>query len=190
MNSMRVGQLIRELIGEIGEDPDREGLRSTPERVARAFEFFTSGYGVDVEALVKSAKFTLEANHMILARNIEIYSLCEHHLLPFFGRCHIGYVPQKTVCGISKLARIADAYARRLQIQERMTDEIAGSIMELIQPSGVGVVIEARHLCMMMRGVEKQNSVMVTSAVLGTFRESHATRTEFLSLIRTSTPTS
>ncbi|WP_441293097.1 GTP cyclohydrolase I FolE [Sorangium sp. KYC3313] len=181
-------RLVREIISELGEDADREGLRRTPERVARAFEFFASGYGVDVESLVKDAKFSLEANHMILVRNIEIYSLCEHHLLPFFGRCHIGYVPDKTVCGVSKLARIADAYARRLQIQERMTDQVAGSIMELIKPKGVGVVIEARHLCMMMRGVEKQNSVMVTSAVLGSFRESHATRTEFLSLIDRAPP--
>jgi len=183
MNHERVAQLVRELLLEIGEDPDREGLRKTPARVAASYEFLTSGYGADVQALINGALFTQPTNNMIIARDIELYSLCEHHMLPFFGRCHIGYVAKGQVFGLSKLARLVDMYARRLQIQERLTEQIAHAIKEGIGAEGVGVIIEARHLCMMMRGVEKQNSMMTTSSVLGTFRDSVATRSEFLSLI-------
>ena len=183
MNEQRVEQLMRELLVEIGEDPEREGLRGTPERMAKAFAFLTSGYRADPEELIHRACFAQEHNNMILVRDIEIYSLCEHHMLPFFGRCHIGYIPRGKLFGVSKLARLADMFARRLTIQERLTDQIAHVIMEHVKPYGVGVVIEARHLCMMMRGVEKQNSVMTSSTVLGTFQSSHVTRSEFLSLI-------
>ena len=185
MNHERVQQLTRELLLELGEDPEREGLLRTPQRVAAAYEFLTSGYRVDIERLINGAIFTQEekSKNMIIVRDVELYSLCEHHMLPFFGRCHIGYIPNGKVFGLSKLARIVDMYARRLQIQERLTEQIARMIMEQINPIGVGVIIEARHLCMMMRGVEKQNSSMTTSSVLGTFRSSVATRNEFLSLI-------
>ena len=183
MNENRVQKLVRELLVEIGEDPEREGLRGTPERMAKALAFLTSGYRADADALIHRACFAQEHNNMILVRDIEIYSLCEHHMLPFFGRCHIGYIPRSKVFGVSKLARLADMFARRLQIQERLTDQIAHVIMEHVTPYGVGVVIEARHLCMMMRGVEKQNSVMTSSTVLGTFHSSHATRSEFFSLL-------
>jgi len=183
MNDQRVRMLVRELLEEIGEDPDREGLRETPARVAASLADLTSGYAMDVQKVVNHAIFTQEENNMIIVRDVEIFSLCEHHMLPFFGRCHIGYVPNGKVFGVSKLARLADMLARRLQIQERLTEQIARTIMSLIQPDGVGVIIEARHLCMMMRGVEKQNSVLTTSSVLGTFRSSHATRSEFLSLV-------
>jgi GTP cyclohydrolase I len=176
-------QLVRELLLEIGEDPEREGLRGTPERVARALAFLTSGYRGNPEELIHRACFAQEHNNMVLVRDIEIYSLCEHHMLPFFGRCHIGYIPRGKLLGVSKLARLADMFARRLQIQERLTDQIANVIMDHVKPYGVGVVIEARHLCMMMRGVEKQNSVMTSSTVLGTFQSSQNTRNEFLSLI-------
>jgi GTP cyclohydrolase I len=176
-------QLVRELLVEVGEDPDREGLRGTPERVAKALAFLTSGYRANPEELIHKACFKQEHNNMVLVRDIEIYSMCEHHMLPFFGRCHIGYIPRGTLLGVSKLARLADMFARRLQIQERLTDQIANVIMDHIKPYGVGVVIEARHLCMMMRGVEKQNSVMTSSTVLGTFQTSPATRGEFLSLV-------
>lgn len=184
MEHARVEALVRELLVEIGEDPDREGLARTPARIAEALRYLTSGYQTDVEQLVHGAIFAQEANNMVIARDIEIYSLCEHHMLPFFGRCHVGYIPQGRVFGISKLARIADAYCRRLQIQERLTEQIARTIMDTIEPYGVGVVIDARHLCMMMRGVEKQSSRMVTSSVFGSFRESHATRSEFLELVK------
>lgn len=176
-------ELIRKLLVELGEDPQREGLCRTPGRVADAFRFLTSGYRQNVEDVVKSAVFTVEANHMVIVRDIEIFSMCEHHLLPFFGRCHIGYIPRGKVLGVSKLARVADLFAHRLQLQERLTNQIARVIMDQLQPEGVGVVIEARHLCMMMRGVEKQNSCMVTSAMLGSFHDSIATRNEFLQLI-------
>jgi len=184
MNKKRVTVLIRELLKEIGEDPAREGLIKTPERVAAAYEFLTSGYRMSVKHLVNGAVFTVEANNMVVLKNIEVYSLCEHHMLPFFGRCHIGYIPRKKVLGVSKLARIVDCHARRLQIQERLTAQIAHDIMEYIKPEGVGVVMECRHLCMIMRGVEKQDSVMTTSSVLGSFHSDSATRAEFLSLIR------
>jgi len=183
MNSQKVQQLIRALLVEIGEDPDREGLVRTPARIASALEFLTSGHEVDSNSLLRGAIFTQEINNLVIARDIELYSLCEHHLLPFFGRCHIGYVAKGKVVGISKLARLVDMYARRLQIQERLTEQIAHAIMEAIKPHGVGVIIEAQHLCMMMRGVQKQNSMMTTSSVLGSMRDSAATRSEFLTLI-------
>ncbi|MGC9317271.1 MAG: GTP cyclohydrolase I FolE [Armatimonadota bacterium] len=191
MNRQRVAELTRELLIEIGEDPDREGLLKTPERVARAWEFLTLGYRIDPGDVVGDAVFTQDTNNMITVRDIELYSLCEHHMLPFYGRCHVGYISQGKVLGLSKIARLVDAYARRLQIQERLTEQIAHTIMEEIDAEGVGVVIEARHLCMMMRGVEKQNSLMTTSSVLGSFHDSAATRAEFMSLIskpRTSAP--
>jgi GTP cyclohydrolase I len=185
MNQDRVAALVRELLTEIGEDPRREGLLKTPQRVAAAFDFLTSGYRTDLARLINGAIFTQQTNSMVIVKNIEVYSLCEHHMLPFFGRCHIGYLPTGKVFGVSKLARLVDMYARRLQLQERLTEQISKEIMDSIGASGVGVMIEARHLCMMMRGVEKQNSMMVTSSVLGTFRESSATREEFLALIGT-----
>jgi GTP cyclohydrolase I len=183
MDSAKIERLVGELLVEIGEDPEREGLRRTPQRIAAALEFLTSGYRADINTLINGAVFTQEANNMIIARDIELYSLCEHHMLPFFGRCHIGYIPRGKIFGISKLARLVDMYARRLQIQERLTEQVARAIMEAVNAEGVGVIIEARHLCMMMRGVQKQNSLMTTSSVLGSFHDSVATRTEFLSLI-------
>jgi GTP cyclohydrolase I len=183
MNQEKIQSLIRELIVEIGEDPDRQGLLETPKRVARAWEFLASGYGTDPKTIVNGAVFDAESNNMIICRDIEVYSLCEHHMLPFYGRCHIGYIAEKKVLGLSKLARLVDCYARRLQIQERLTAQIAQEIMEVTEAEGVGVVVECRHLCMMMRGVEKQNSVMTTSSVLGSFLDDEATRTEFLNLI-------
>ena len=183
MNVKRVSELVRELLIELGEDPSREGLLKTPDRVAQAYEFLTQGYRLDRERVINDAVFQSEANNMIVARDIEVYSLCEHHMLPFFGRCHIGYIANKKVIGVSKLARIVDFYARRLQIQERLTAQIAREILDTCEAGGVGVVIECRHLCMMMRGVEKQNSVMTTSSVLGSFHSNAATRAEFLSLI-------
>jgi GTP cyclohydrolase I len=183
MDQAKAQRLIRELLIEIGEDPDREGLVDTPARMANSLAYLTSGYRADVEKLINGAIFTQETNNMIIARDIELYSLCEHHVLPFYGRCHIGYVSRDKVFGLSKLARLVDMYARRLQIQERLTEQIAHAIEKGIDAEGVGVIIEARHLCMMMRGVEKQNSMMTTSSVLGTFRASPATRQEFLNLI-------
>jgi GTP cyclohydrolase I len=183
INHEKIAQLVSEILTEIGEDPNREGLVQTPLRVARSLEFLTSGYRADPEATVNRAIFIQETHNMVIARDIELYSLCEHHLLPFFGRCHIGYIAEGRVIGVSKLARLVDVYSRRLQIQERLTDQIAHSIMTALKADGVGVTIEAQHLCMMMRGVEKQNSMMTTSAMLGSFRQSVATRTEFLTLI-------
>ncbi len=183
MDHEKVAGLVRELLRELGEDPDRQGLVDTPKRVAASLEFLTSGYRGDVEQTVHKAIFLQEMHNMVIARDIELYSLCEHHLLPFFGRCHIGYIAKDRVIGVSKLARLVDLYARRLQIQEKLTDQIAHSLLKEMNAEGVGVVIEAQHLCMMMRGVEKQNSMMTTSAMLGGFRESVATRTEFLTLI-------
>lgn len=183
MNVEKVEAIIRELLAEMGENPDREGLVRTPARVAAALQFLTSGYQGDVQKLVNAAIFSQETNNMIVARDIELYSLCEDHLLPFYGRCHIGYIADKRVFGISKLARLTDMYARRLQLQQRLTDQISAAVFDAIHAQGVGVVIEARHLCMMMRGVEKQHSVVVTSSVLGNFRTSEATRAEFFSLL-------
>jgi len=176
--------LIRQILENVGEDPEREGLLRTPHRVAKAYEFLCSGYSADLDTVVNNALFEAENNQMVICKDIEVYSLCEHHMLPFFGRCHIGYIPGKKVIGVSKLARITDMFARRLQIQERLTTQIAETLMEVLEPDGVGVVIEAKHLCMMMRGVEKQNSNMVSSAMLGTFRSKTATRTEFLRLVK------
>lgn len=186
MNEEKVKGLIRELLIEIGEDPEREGLLKTPERVMKTFQFLTKGYHEKTDEVINHAVFKSHVNNMIIARDIEIYSLCEHHMLPFFGRCHIGYIPSDKVLGVSKLCRIVEVYARRLQIQERMTSQIATEIMTAIGAQGVGVVMECRHLCMMMRGVEKQNSVMTTSSVLGCFMNEQATRTEFLNLINRS----
>jgi len=172
----------REAIGLIGEDPGREGLLKTPERLAKAMQYCTQGYGADANAILNSAKFHEDISEMIVVKNIELYSMCEHHMLPFFGRVHVAYIPNGKVVGLSKIARLVDVYARRLQVQERLTRQIADAIQESIMPQGVGVVIEARHFCMMMRGVEKQHSSTVTSAMLGVFRE-HETRDEFLSLV-------
>jgi GTP cyclohydrolase I len=183
VDTQRIRELVRELLIALGEDPDREGLVKTPQRVADALAFLTSGSRTDFEKIINGAIFTQQTNSMVIVKNIEVYSLCEHHMLPFYGRCHIGYIPTGKVFGVSKLARLADMYARRLQLQERLTEQISQAVMESIDAKGVGVMIEARHLCMMMRGVEKQNSEMVTSSVLGTFRESQATREEFLALI-------
>ena len=183
LNTEKIAGLIHELLLELGEDPRREGLLNTPERVAKALEFLTSGTRTDVGKLINGAIFTQKTNSMVIVKDIEVYSLCEHHMLPFFGRCHIGYIPAGQVFGVSKLARLVDMYARRLQLQERLTEQISQVVMDSIGAQGVGVMIEARHLCMMMRGVEKQNSVMITSSVVGTFRESAATREEFLNLI-------
>ena len=182
-NTERISSLVRQLLIELGEDPEREGLVKTPTRVAAALEYLTSGARTDPKSIINDAIFTQETNSMVIVKNIEVYSLCEHHMLPFFGRCHIGYIPSGKVFGVSKLARLVDMYGRRLQLQERLTEQISRVVMDSIDAQGVGVMIEARHLCMMMRGVEKQNSVMVTSSVVGTFRESVATREEFLALI-------
>ncbi len=183
MNKERVSELVKELLIEIGEDPDREGLQKTPMRVAEAYSYLTSGYGKDFKSVINDAVFESDANNMIISRNIEVFSLCEHHLLPFYGVCHIGYIAEGRVLGVSKLARIVDYYARRLQIQERLTNQIAVAVKDAIGAEGVGVVMEARHMCMMMRGVEKLNSSMITSSVLGSFREDLASREEFMSLI-------
>lgn len=180
---MKLESLIKQSLVALGEDPTREGLTKTPHRVAEAWKFLTRGYQQSEKAVINGALFTAESRNMVIVKDIEIYSLCEHHMLPFFGRCHIGYIPRDKVIGVSKLGRLADMFARRLQIQERLTHQIADVIMRNVRPIGVGVVIEARHLCMMMRGVEKQNSVMVTSAVLGTFQSSAPTRAEFFKLI-------
>jgi len=182
-NLSKIETLVRELLTELGEDPNREGLRDTPKRVAKAFSFLTHGYRADLDQVINKALFTQDTSSMVIVKDIEVYSMCEHHMLPFFGRCHIGYIPDGKVFGVSKLARLVDMYARRLQLQERLTEQISKVVMEEIGAKGVGVMIEARHLCMMMRGVEKQNSVMVTSSVLGVFRDHLATREEFLTLI-------
>ncbi|MBR4748146.1 MAG: GTP cyclohydrolase I FolE [Abditibacteriota bacterium] len=184
MNRERIAELVRQILVEIGEDPSREGLLATPERVAKSYEFLFQGYDKDPEAIINSARFSQENDNMIVVRDIEIYSMCEHHMLPFFGKCHVGYISKGKVLGVSKIARIVDLYARRLQIQENLTRQIAEEILSSIDAMGVGVVIEAQHLCMMMRGVEKQNSQMTTSCMLGIFRKNQSTRNEFLSLIR------
>ncbi len=180
-----IGERMREILVELGEDPTREGLRGTPARVARALKFLTSGYRQDVNKLLNGAMFSVCYDEMVIVKDIEVFSLCEHHLLPFLGKCHVAYIPNKRVIGLSKIPRLVNMFARRLQIQERLTNQIADAIQQKIAPQGVGVVMEARHLCMVMRGVEKQNSVAVTSAMLGAFRDCQQTREEFLSLIRT-----
>ena len=182
--SESIAGLVRRMLQLIGEDPDRDGLRHTPERFEKALRFLTSGYHQDPQKLLNGAMFSVCYDQMVLVKDIEIYSLCEHHMLPFFGKCHVAYIPDKKVVGLSKIPRLVNMFARRLQIQERLTNQIASAIQENISPFGVGVVIEARHLCMVMRGVEKQNSQTVTSAMLGSFRENVQTREEFLSLIR------
>ena len=176
--------LIAELLRRMGEDPLREGLLLTPKRVAESLSFLTSGYHADLSAVLGGALFTVNYDEMVIVRDIEVFSLCEHHMLPFYGRCHVAYLPSGKVIGLSKIPRIVDMFARRLQIQERLTTQIAETIQELIQPQGVGVVIEAKHFCMMMRGVEKQHSSAVTSHMLGVFRSQSGTRAEFLSLAR------
>jgi len=180
----RIAKAYGELLQGIGEDLDREGLRRTPDRAARALEFLTQGYRQDLDEIINDAVFESEASEIILVKDIELYSMCEHHLLPFIGRAHVAYIPNGKVIGLSKVARIVDVYARRLQIQENLTTQIAESLMNCLEPSGVAVVVEAKHLCMMMRGVEKQNSVMKTSCLLGTFKDDARTRSEFLSLLK------
>ncbi len=175
---------FREIIETVGEDPERQGLQKTPARAARAFEFLTQGYRQSVEEVVNQAVFDSDANEIILVKDIELYSMCEHHLLPFTGRAHVAYIPSGKVIGLSKVARIVDIFARRLQIQEQLTTQIADALMRTLNPTGVAVVIEAKHLCMMMRGVEKQNSVMTTSHLLGVFKEDARTRAEFLALLK------
>jgi GTP cyclohydrolase IA len=174
---------MRDIIERIGENPEREGLRGTPLRYAKAMRFLTSGYQQDAAKILNSAQFSVCYDEMVVVKDIELFSLCEHHLLPFFGRAHVAYIPSKKVVGLSKIPRLVNMFSRRLQIQERLTSQIAKAIWEHLAPQGVGVIIEARHLCMVMRGVEKQNSQAVTSAMLGTFREQKQTRDEFLSLV-------
>src|SRR6202030_3636830 len=176
--------LVREMIVRLGEDPTREGLVRTPERVHRAFQHLMKGYKEDADAMLKAALFTVNYDEMVIVKDVEMFSLCEHHLLPFFGKVHVAYIPNGKVIGLSKIPRLIEIFSRRLQIQERLTTQIAEAIQNTIEPQGVGVVIEARHLCMMMRGVEKQHSSAVTSSMLGCFRNEEETRTEFLSLIR------
>jgi len=178
-----IQKLTRKLIEEIGEDPSRDGLIRTPERVAKSWKFFSQGYAADINVIVNQAIFEDDCSEMVVVRDIEFFSMCEHHMIPFFGRCHVGYLPNKKVIGLSKIPRIVDVFSRRLQIQERLTGQIAKTIEDLLDPIGVGVVMEGRHLCMQMRGVEKQNSFATTSAMLGQFRDSVETRTEFLSII-------
>jgi GTP cyclohydrolase IA len=180
----KIANVYRELLQGIGEDVGREGLLRTPDRAARALEFLTQGYRQDLDQIINGAVFESGASEIILVKDIELYSLCEHHLLPFIGRAHVAYLPNGKVIGLSKVARIVDVFARRLQIQENLTTQIAESLMRCLEPSGVAVVVEAKHLCMMMRGVEKQNSVMKTSCLLGTFKEDARTRSEFLSLLK------
>ena len=180
--------LIKQLLAELGEDPTREGLLNTPTRVERALKFLTSGYDMDVDEVLNGALFTVDYSEMVIVKDIDFYSLCEHHLLPFFGRCHVAYIPRHKVIGLSKIPRLVEIFSRRLQIQERLTSQIAETIREKIQPLGVAVVMEATHLCMAMRGVEKQNSLAVTSAMLGAFRDNARTRMEFLELLRLHSP--
>jgi len=179
-----IADLMRKVIALIGEDTDREGLRKTPERFEKAIKFLTSGYHQNLDNVLNGATFSVHYDEMVVVKDIEFFSLCEHHLLPFFGKAHVAYLPSKRVLGLSKIARLVNMYARRLQIQERMTSQIAEAISEKISPEGVGVIIEARHLCMQMRGVEKQHGQAVTSAMLGSFRHNKQTRDEFLSLVR------
>jgi GTP cyclohydrolase IA len=179
-----IAEMVRKILVQLGENPDREGLLRTPERFEKALRFLTSGYRQDADTILNGAMFSVCYDEMVVVKDIEVYSLCEHHLLPFFGKCHVAYLPNKKVVGLSKIARLVNMYARRLQIQERLTSQIAQALEEKLAPQGVGVIIEARHLCMVMRGVEKQNSMAVSSAMLGAFRESKQTRDEFLSLVR------
>jgi GTP cyclohydrolase I len=177
-------ELIANVLRHLGEDPEREGLRDTPKRVERSLRFLTSGYLADIDDVINNALFSVDYSEMVIVKDIDFYSLCEHHLLPFFGKCHIAYIPQQKVIGLSKIPRLVDVFARRLQVQERLTHQIAQVIQDKVAPLGVAVVMEATHLCMAMRGIEKQNSFAVTSAMLGAFRENARTRSEFLELIR------
>jgi GTP cyclohydrolase IA len=179
-----MASLVEEILGQLGEDPAREGLVKTPERVEKALRYLTSGYRQDIREIVNGAMFTVKYDEMVIVKDIEFFSLCEHHMLPFFGKVHVAYLPNARVVGLSKIPRIVDMYARRLQLQERLTQEIAQSLEQVLEPLGVGVVCEARHFCMMMRGVEKQHSGTVTSAMLGAFRDRKETRDEFLALVR------
>ncbi len=181
---MELEDLVREFLAKLGEDPDREGLVKTPYRVARAYEFLTKGYKQDIETVMNNAVFREKYNQIVIVKDIDFYSLCEHHLLPFFGKVHIAYIPNGKIVGLSKMPRIVEVFARRLQVQERMTEQIAETLYSYLEPYGVGVVVEAQHLCMMMRGVEKQNTVATTSAMLGEFHDDVKTREEFLNLIR------
>jgi GTP cyclohydrolase I len=176
-------EYIRKIIEEVGEDPERQGLVGTPERVDKAFRFLTSGYTVDPEELLNNALFDVQYDEMVIVSNIDFFSMCEHHLLPFFGKCHVGYLPDKKVIGISKIVRLVEMFSRRFQVQERLTTQIAKTIEKTIKPLGVGVIVEAQHMCMLMRGVEKQNSRATTSSMLGNFRRSVETRMEFLDLV-------
>lgn len=176
--------VVKQLLLALGEDPDREGLRNTPRRVEKALTFLTSGYGADIDEVLNGALFSVDYSEMVIVKDIDFYSLCEHHLLPFFGKCHIAYIPSTKVIGLSKIPRLVDVFSRRLQIQERLTNQIANTILEKVAPVGVAVVMEGTHLCMSMRGVEKQNSLAVTSAMLGAFRTNARTRMEFLELIK------
>jgi GTP cyclohydrolase I len=180
-----IPDIVRRLLTLLGEDPDRDGLQRTPERMEKAFRFLTSGYQQDADQVLNGAYYEVAYDEMVIVKDIEVFSLCEHHLLPFFGKCHIAYIPKQRVVGLSKLPRLVNLYARRLQVQERMTNQIAETISTKLEPQGVGVIVEARHLCMAMRGVEKQHSFTVTSAMLGCFRDSPQTRQEFLALVQT-----
>ena len=183
MQDNTLAKAYETIITGIGEDLERAGLKDTPSRAAKAMEFLTQGYGQDIDEVVNGALFPTTSSEMVIVKNIELYSLCEHHLLPFIGKCHVAYLPTDTVIGLSKMARIVDVFARRLQIQEHLTQQIAETILEITSARGVGVIIESQHMCMMMRGVQKQNSVMTTSCMLGAFRDKQSTRSEFLSLI-------
>jgi GTP cyclohydrolase I len=186
--SQEIQELVRRLLLLLGEDPHREGLRHTPARMERALRFLTSGYHQDPDKVINAAYYAVAYDEMVIVKDIELFSLCEHHLLPFFGQCHVAYIPNQKVVGLSKIPRLVNLFARRLQVQERLTHQIAQVLWEKLEPQGVGVVIEARHLCMLMRGVEKQHSVALTSAMLGCFRENQATREEFLALVQPRTP--
>lgn len=185
MDQNKVQRIVTDLLLEMGEDPKREGLVSTPKRVAKAYDFLTSGYNMDIKLVMNNAIFEEKYDEMVIVKNIDFYSLCEHHMLPFYGKVHIAYLPDGKILGLSKFPRIVDVFARRLQVQERMTQQIADTLMQYLNPQGVGVVTEAYHMCMMMRGVEKQNSSATSSAMHGIFREDTRTRSEFLNLIRT-----
>ncbi len=184
MNEQRVQDAIEVLLAEIGEDPTREGLAQTPDRVARAYKFLTSGYDADLSTVINGALFTVDYNEMVIVQDIDFYSVCEHHLLPFFGKCHVAYLPRDKVIGLSKIPRLVEMFSRRLQVQEHLTNQIAETLSDVLDPLGVGVVMEGTHLCMLMRGVQKQNSFAVTSAMLGGFRDDARTRAEFLELLK------
>ncbi len=187
MNIKKTQELVKELLIQIGEDPEREGLMRTPLRVAKAYEFLTKGYSENLDEIMNKAIFSEKYDEMVIVKDIDFYSLCEHHMLPFFGKAHVAYIPNGKIIGLSKLPRLVDYFARRLQVQERLTQQIAETLNEYLHPDGVGVVIEAMHMCMMMRGVEKQNSIATTSAMIGSFKEDERTRAEFLTLIKTGT---